>query len=114
MPNKFERKNQIFAMLTIMNKRAPSHNIPEEMKINGTDINDPNIIADAFNDYFIQIGRTLANSIPPNNIDPLSYLDPPNANSLFLTPATQSEVEYVITDLNNSSSGEAELSTIFF
>ena len=46
--------------------------------VNNKKMTDPVAIANSFNDYFINVGRSLAHNCMPNivsRIDPLSYID---------------------------------------
>ena len=61
---------------------------------------DGKSIADAFNDFFANIGSKLANSIPPATKSPLSYLPAEKPNSFYLLPVTSNEIEEVISTLN--------------
>ena len=45
-----------------------------EYIINNKKMTDPVAIANSFNDYFINVGKSLANNIV-SQIDPLSYID---------------------------------------
>ena len=75
--------------------------------INNQLVSDSAIIANTFNTYFINVGRTLAHQIK-SNINPLSYIDI-NVNSIFIPPITEHEIILVIKSLNNSSPGYDEL-----
>ena len=43
-------------------------NLPNNLKINKKSITDKKIIADKFNEFFINIGSNLAAKMPPSNI----------------------------------------------
>ena len=59
-----------------------------DKSISGKDItSDPKTIANAFNNYFVNVGPTLAYKIPDQPVDFSRYMPPPNESSLFLTPA---------------------------
>ena len=62
-------------------------------------------IANGFNDYFVQIGPTLADNIPVVNRDALSYLGRRNVHTLFLEPVDQMEIGTIIKNLKTSSPG---------
>ena len=49
-------------------------NLPNNLKINKKSITDEKIIADKFNEFFINIGSNLAAKIPPSNVNFDSYL----------------------------------------
>jgi hypothetical protein len=46
----------------------------EKIKVNNTVTDDPNEMADAFNEFFSNIGTDISNSIPHSNVDPLCYI----------------------------------------
>ena len=67
---------------------------PLTLKVNNHITNDPNTIANEFNNYFCTIGSNLANTInrettkqpqdfPPKKISDSIYLDPPNTNEVL-------------------------------
>ena len=75
--------------------------------ISGKDItSDPKTIANAFNNYFVNVGPTLASKIPDQPVDFSRYMPLPNECSLFLTPASESEVIRIITNLSDGAPGK--------
>ena len=56
--------------------------------INNKQVKDPKEIADDFNNFFVNISPNLANKIPTQNKNPISYLNKSVTNSLFLNPVT--------------------------
>ena len=81
------------------------HSVPEEFEIDGSTVTDKNVIAEAFNDFFINIGPNVNATIPTSVIDPSSYIREGTLHSFFLTPATRVELENVIRDLKNKCPG---------
>ena len=69
-------------------------------------ITDPKTIANTFNNYFANVGATLASKIPDQGVDFSVYMPPANECSLFLTPASENEVKRVIANLNDGSPGK--------
>ena len=69
-------------------------------------ITGPKTIANAFNNYFVNVGATLASKIPDQGVDFSVYMPPANECSLFLTPASENEVKRVIANLNDGSPGK--------
>ena len=61
-------------------------------------------IANAFNQYFVNVGSSLADALPPSNITFQSYLSPPISNSIYVDPITTVEVFNLI---SNTSGGKA-------
>ena len=65
---------------------------------NGSDngiTNDPAVIADAFNNYFVNIGPNLSSKIPEKGTQYRKYMPKGNEYSLFLLPATDKEVTHM-------------------
>lgn len=56
-------------------------------------------IANAFNNYFSNIGKHLASNLPTRNLQCTDYLDPPVNNTIFLTPIDKEEVLQEISKL---------------
>ena len=68
---------------------------------------DPVAIANSFNDYFINVGKSLANTIV-SQIDPLSYIDK-SKNCITDISVTVNEVKAIVSQLNNSAAGPDDL-----
>ena len=75
--------------------------------INGQYISDSKTIANSCNNYFINIGGSLASSIKSEN-DPLLYLQT-NKKSIYIPEIDKSEIESIISSINNSSACYDEL-----
>ena len=73
----------------------------ENLKIteNNIDITDPNLVADAFNKYFTNIGQHLATQIPNVYKSPMDYMKSPLSNSFWIEPVTCNEIENEISHL---------------
>ena len=94
MKNTWKGIRQIIS-LKLLSSHAPTKIIKDNIEaVEGK------YIADAFNDFFANIGSKLANSIPPATKSPLSYLPPQKPNSFYLLPVTSNEIEEVISTLN--------------
>ena len=63
-------------------------------------------MADAFNNFFANIGNNLTKNIPRVNKSSIRYLTAPSQDSFFLFPTTTVEIENEIIALNaNKSTG---------
>ena len=71
---------------------------------NETELTDPKLVANAFNNYFANVGVNLATLIPAINKSPLEYLKNPSTNNFYLFPITPTEIE---TQISNLKSGKA-------
>ena len=75
------------------------------------EITDPKAIADGFNNYFVNIGPTLASKIPNSNLSHRRFL-PENLNfSLFLEPANEMEIKNIIGLLKEGAPGQDDISS---
>ena len=50
---------------------------------NNLEITEPKLVANAFNDYFANIGKNLESQIPSVSNSPMVYLNNPVCNSFF-------------------------------
>ena len=75
--------------------------------INGQYSSNSNTIANSFNNYFTNVGYSLASSIQSEN-DPLVYLQT-NIKSIYIPELDKVEIKSTITSINNSASGYDEL-----
>lgn len=81
------------------------------LKDNGTKINNNQQVCEIFNKYFSSIGQELASRIVVDvSSDPLSCLQRVSG-SIFLTPASPSEVTLLINDLAPKKSGGPDFIT---
>ena len=80
----------------------------EEFVINNKITSDGKEIANGFNNYFVNIGRSLAQQIT-STINPLSYINT-NINSIYIPDILKNEIITVIYSLKNSSPGYDEMS----
>ena len=66
---------------------------------------DKNIICDKFDDLFVNIGPTLAKSIPKVNKSPLSYMGNRLTESIYLIPVTEKEINTLISASKDTATG---------
>ena len=57
----------------------------------------------SFNDFYVNIGPTLASQIPTGTCDPITYIKNGTRNSIFLHPVNEEEVSNILKDMKNSS-----------
>ena len=78
------------AMKEIIGKsKVFRQNLPNNLKINKKSITDKKIIADKFNQFFINLGPNLAAKIPPSNMNIDSYL--PHVCTIFAEKSVTEE-----------------------
>ena len=89
----------------LINKNSQCNQFPESFS-DGTCQYKTNVeIANGFNNYFINIGNSLAQDIPDTQTTASDYLlTAPIPNSLFITPTTPDEINEVINKLKPKSS----------
>ena len=83
-------------------KPKTSNTIPQKIIHNNLTIEDPKLVASAFNNYFSNAGKNLANRIPASNSSPEDFLGTPQPNSFYLFPVTALEIENEISNLKSS------------
>lgn len=97
-------------MKDIINKKKVK-NKPNYFMSNSKKITDSTEIATGFNNFFANIGESLADKIPPSNCSALSYLKENYTKSIFLNPISQQELILIFKQLKgNSSSGWDDIS----
>lgn len=79
--------------------------ISDDVIVNDMITSDKQEKADAFNDYFINVGPDLASKITHTDIDPLSFMGDPNPNTIYMNPVTPHEISLILTSLKKSSPG---------
>ena len=67
-----------------------------EFNDNGRTIKKPKSISNRFNEYFTNIGTSLANKIPNTKVLPNSFLGQSIAESIFIFPTTVDEIHKCI------------------
>ena len=80
---------------------------PQQFKctkiMNGNqEISDPKLIANIFNNYFSNVGKNFADSMPTVQNTPTEYLGIPIRNSFFISPTTRGEIEQEISKFKSS------------
>ena len=93
----YERINEICKLKS--KKRVLPNKIVDKT---GSHIEDPQYIAETFNNYFACIGHKMVESIsdPPQKL-PISQLHTSSANSFFSFPSSTDEVAQLIENIND-------------
>ena len=103
--NKHNLKKTWGIIKQVINKSKCSK-ISSEFYRNGSILNDKISIANAFNDYFVNIGPTLASQIPDLGINYRKFMPEQNKMSFFLSPTEESEVKKIIAELKDGAPGK--------
>ena len=94
---------------TVINNIINKHRRPRyqtKFKLNnGIVTEDKKIISQKFNDFFINVGPSLANSIPNVNKSPVSCMGIMIKESFFLSPVTNEEIKKIVNSLKDSATG---------
>ena len=93
---------------TLLGKNKPK--LPLSFNVNGNSITDPYNVATSFNDYFSNIGNTLARNIQDTQYSYKSYLPQSFPFSFFLKPVTLDEIISIIHNMKISSPGHDDIS----
>ena len=110
--NSINIKNIWMGIKQIVTLKPKSLNSPNKIIKNNSIVTDAKLIANAFNDYFSNVGNEIANSLPATNISPLNFMDSKPINSFCLFPVTQQEMELEIHKLKvEKSSGPFSIPT---
>ena len=83
-----------------------------KFKYNGNEISDGNDISNKFNDFFINIGPTLASAIPNTNRSPLNYLRGSVSETIFISPVTENEISKLLLSLKNTATGYDDINSM--
>ena len=102
--NKENMKKLWVIIKDVINKKKSS-NVPSKFSFGDEVVIDKNVISNKFNDYFTNIGRDLANKIPEQIINPLSYIQNDFVNTIVLNSVTENEVRNIVKSLKNTSAG---------
>ena len=72
---------------------------------NGSVIDDKSKISNKFNNFFVNIGTSLASKIPNSNKQPSEFIKVQVTDSMYLNPVTENEVEKILGNLKDSAAG---------
>ena len=101
-----QHKNDIKKTWKILNEtlsRNTKKQIRQEFSINNQLVSDPEVIANSFNEYFVSIGRKLAEKIQPAQHFS-SYLNVRSESVFNFVPVTEQNISDIIKNLKNKSS----------
>ena len=99
----------------ILNQKKVKHKNISNLLINDKKVTEPQVIADSFNNFFCNIGESLANKFSnQNNYDYKKFLKDPASHSIFLFNTNMAEIISTVRNLKNSNStGHDEISLKF-
>ena len=76
------------------------------IQYNNKTLTTPAEIAEAFNDYYVNIAPQLDNNIPSSDIDPLSFLTGNYPTSMAIPPVVPQDVINIINSLKTKKKKE--------
>ena len=92
----------------------PKAQTPTSISVNSMSLSDRILIAEAFNEHFARIGKTLINKFNVDHNAYLSYLKHSCPSSLYLYPTTPAEIFRFITQLKiNKANGHDDIPPYF-
>jgi hypothetical protein len=103
---------QIWSVLnSLISKKKHDTTNSSLFSIDGKDVSDRKVIAEKLNDFFVNIGSSLAKKIPNGSTTFDSYLTNPHRNSFVMYPTDAGEIIQITHSLKNkTSSGFDEIS----
>lgn len=88
----------------VINKSPNSRNISEFI-IEGNRVTNANHIANAFNDFYLNIGTKISQSLPIIQKTFSTFMPPSNPSTIFLRPTTCNEVMNLISEMKRKCPG---------
>jgi hypothetical protein len=102
-----EVKDNVAKTWKVMNEmigRGPARNTITQIKSNDSIIDEPEEIANKFNEFFVNVGPDLAKEIPPSNKRPSDFLKGNFPDSMYISPTNEFEIMDIIKNLRNTNS----------
>ena len=96
---------------TVINKRKYNP-INTKFKCNDKITEDGQVISDKFNNFFVNVGTTLAKNIPLSNKSPIEYMITNTRDLSILDPVSENEVLKIISNFKDSSARWDELNPL--
>ena len=97
---------KVWAIIKQVINKTKTSRISDKFMHNKTLISDPVNIANCFNNYFVNIGPTLASKLPKENISHRDFLPERTTASLFLEPTDEVEIKKIIRNLKEGAPGQ--------
>ena len=93
---------------TIINKRKYKP-VNTKFKCNDTITEDGQVISNKFNNFFVNVGTSLAKNIPSSKKCPTEYIVTNSTRLFILDPVSENEVLRILSNFKDSSAGWDEL-----
>ena len=99
-------KNTWKGIKSIISKKSPFSNSLTLLTFQNENIDNPERIANIFNNYFSTIGEKIQAKIKHSHKKYTDYLTNENADMFFLSPADKEEIKFILSSLDiNKSTG---------
>ena len=98
---KIQKKCGRQSIYRITNKKSKTTNITK-IVVDDKVIEEPEVIVNTFNNFFNEIGTTLAQKLPESTRTPESYIKPENDSTFELQNVTEVEVFGIVSALSSS------------
>lgn len=100
---KYDLKKTWNVIKSIISNGNIKNDAPKEILIDGTSVTDPIVMANKFNEYFVNIGKNLAGKIPNCEGNIGKYvLENLNASSMMIEPTDPNEIINIIKGFSNN------------
>ena len=99
---------------SVINKNSQKSTKLPKISINGNLVDDPQLIANSFNNFFANIGTALDKKIPNSTTSPLHFIPKNYTLNLFLHPTTEQEINGIVKNLKNCAVGWDHLPASIF
>ena len=83
-----------------------------KFKCNDITITDGKDIANRFNNFFVNIGASLAKNIPVSDKKPSDYMSHDVLELFYLSPVAEAAVDKIISNFSDSAAGWDELKSL--
>ena len=110
--NKNNFKKTCSIIRSVINDCKPSK-LNESFLYNNSIITDKNEVSNKFNDYFVNVGKTLAAQIPKSGPSFHKYLPEANKECIILIPTDEREIRNIFLNIRNSAPGYDGISLKF-
>lgn len=107
------KPKQLWAdLMEAIQNNKKSVNLPDTFTIGGTEIDDPQDIANQFNNFYSQVAPRLDSTLGPCDVDPMSYMEGIRiAETMTFNPVTQNYVHIIINSLKDTCAGPDRIGT---
>ena len=93
-------------VLNALSNTKPKNSVQNisQVIVNGQTLQDPQEMANMFNNFFVNVSNRVRSGIPRTRKSPLDYLKERNPNSFYMKPITHTEIEDIISPFKISKS----------